>query len=91
MQNCARKMGKCHVSETGLQFPMTFQAYCFKCEKKVQVATNLDGGELWQALDSGADIEVMHVSDNEGDHFWKLNHEEKEHLRGQRAKGFFRA
>jgi hypothetical protein len=51
-------------------------------------ATNLVGEELWQALEDGADIEVMHVSDGDGDYLWKLNREEGEHLRGQR-EGFF--
>jgi hypothetical protein len=67
---------------------MTFQNYCFKCEKKVPVATRLAGEELWQALESGADIEVMHVSENDGDHFWKLNHDEKENLRKNKTGGF---
>ena len=67
---------------------MVFQAYCFKCGKSVSVATNLVGEELWQALASGADIKVMHVSDNDGDHLWKLNHDEKKHLREQRKRIF---
>jgi hypothetical protein len=43
-----------------------FQTYCFKCEKKGSAATNLVGEEFWQALENGADIEVIHLSD--GDH-----------------------
>lgn len=65
---------------------MNFQAYCFACEKKVSALTILDKAGLWQALDSGADIEVMHTSDK-GDHRWKLNREEREHLRKIRAEG----
>jgi hypothetical protein len=42
---------------------MNFQAYCFACEKRVSALTILDKEGLWKALDSGADIEVMHTSD----------------------------
>jgi hypothetical protein len=65
---------------------MTFQAYCFKCQKKVTAMTLLDAEELWQALDSDADVEVMHTTEK-GDHGWKPNHYEKENLRKQKAKG----
>ena len=53
----------------------------------VPAATRLAGEELWQALGSGADIEAMHVSEK-GDHFWKLNHDEKENLRKNKTGGF---
>jgi hypothetical protein len=46
---------------------MNLQAYCFACEKRVGPVTILDKERLWKALDGGADIEVMHTSD-EGDH-----------------------
>jgi len=65
---------------------MTFQAYCFECQKKVTAGTMLDGDVLWQSLNSGADIEVMHITEK-GDHRWKLNHYEKENLRKKRADG----
>jgi hypothetical protein len=58
---------------------MNFQAYCYACEKKVSALTILDEAGLWQALDDGADIEVMHTSDK-GDHRWRLNREERERL-----------
>jgi hypothetical protein len=40
----------------------------------------LDTEGLWKALDSRADIEVMHPSDK-GDLRWMLNRQEKERLR----------
>jgi hypothetical protein len=63
---------------------MNFQAYCFVCEKKVSALTILEKAGLWQALDNGADIEVMHTS---GDHRWKLNRDERARLRQIRAEG----
>ena len=48
--------------------------------------TILGKKELWLALDSDADIEVMHIGE-QGDHRWKLNHQEKEHLRKRKAEG----
>jgi hypothetical protein len=65
---------------------MTFQAYCPECEKKVTAITMLDGDVLWQSLDSGADVEVMHTTEK-GDHRWKLNNYEKENLRKKKAEG----
>jgi hypothetical protein len=65
---------------------MSFQAYCFACEKKVSAITILDKEGLWQALDHDADIEVMHISEK-GDHRWKLNQYEKERLREIKAEG----
>jgi hypothetical protein len=59
---------------------MSFQAYCFKCEKSVTAFPILGGAELQEALSKYAEIEVMHLSDA-GDHQWKLNKYEKEHLR----------
>jgi hypothetical protein len=40
---------------------MNFQAYCFVCEKRVSALTILDKEGLWKALDSGADVEVIHT------------------------------
>jgi hypothetical protein len=45
----------------------------------------LDKEGLWKALDSGADIEVMHPSDK-GDLRWMLNRQEKERLRQIRQR-----
>lgn len=59
---------------------MPFQAYCFKCEKSVTAFPILGGAELQQALSTDTEIEVMHFSDLD-DHRWKLNKDEKEHLR----------
>jgi hypothetical protein len=66
---------------------MTFQAYCYVCEKTVHAGTILSDEDLWQALESGADVEVMHVSDK-GDHLWKLNREERANLLKNKTGGF---
>jgi hypothetical protein len=65
---------------------MVFLTYCFKCLKEVSAMTTLDKDELWKALDSNAEIEVMHTAED-GDHRWNLNHYEKENLRGKRPGG----
>jgi hypothetical protein len=65
---------------------MNFQAYCFKCEKRVTALSLLADDEFWAAIDTNTEIEVMHTAD-EGDHRWKLNGHEKEKLRTDRAKG----
>jgi hypothetical protein len=65
---------------------MIYIAYCPECEKKVTAITLLGGDALWQSLDSGAEVEVMHTSES-GDHRWKLNKYEKENLRKEKAKG----
>ena len=64
---------------------MSFRAYCFKCEKSVTVFPILGEDELRLALFTDAEIEVMHLSD-EGDHRWKLNRHQKEHLRNLVSK-----
>lgn len=49
----------------------------------------LGGDEFWRAVkDDATDVEVMHVS-ADGDHRWKLNHQEKENLRNMTANGMF--
>ena len=58
---------------------MTVQAYCPYCEKTVSAYTLLGGDELRLALDSNGDIQVMHTP-GPGDHIWRLNRQEKEHL-----------
>ena len=42
---------------------MKSKAYCFACEKRVSAPTILDKEGLWEALDSGADIEVRSSPD----------------------------
>jgi len=60
---------------------MSFRTYCFRCEKYVTAHTTLlDAAELLRALKNDDDVEVMHISDNDGDHSWKLNRQEKTHL-----------
>ena len=59
---------------------MTFQAYCPYCDKIVRAFTLLGGNELQLALDSNGDIQVVHTSGTRGDHVWRLNRREKEHL-----------
>jgi hypothetical protein len=65
---------------------MILQAYCPECERKVTAMTLLHVDVLWQSLDSGADIEVMHTTEK-GDHRWKLNNYERENLRKKKAEG----
>ena len=45
----------------------------------------LDNSELKPALDSNADVRVMHIAPV-GDHVWSLNDQEKENLRNTIAK-----
>jgi hypothetical protein len=66
---------------------MSFQAYCPYCEKKMTAAPTSSDATFWEAIDSNADVEVMHVSPS-GDHLWNLNHYEKENLRKKKAEGF---
>ncbi len=61
---------------------MTFQAYCFVCEKKVAALTLLGRNKVKLALDNDGDVEVMHTTENHVDHKWKLNSREKDNLRG---------
>jgi hypothetical protein len=68
---------------------MTFQAYCFACGKKVTAMTLLDGEDLALALENNTDIEVVHLTENDGDHRWKLNNQEKENIRNAKAAGTF--
>jgi len=59
---------------------MSFVAYCFRCEKKVTAHTMLDGNDLLSALRGDSGVEVIHVSNDSGDHRWKLNAQEKTNL-----------
>jgi hypothetical protein len=63
----------------------SFQAYCPQCEKKVTTHTMLAGSELKAALDSSAEIKVMHIADI--DHQWNLIMSEKENLRKRVTEG----
>jgi len=59
---------------------MTYNTNCPLCDKKVAAHTMLSDAELRQAFDTDADIEVMHLTENAGDHKWTLNQQEREHL-----------
>jgi hypothetical protein len=61
------------------EVPMSFVAYCFRCEKKVTAHTLLDATKLLVALANEYDVEVMHTADS-GDHRWKLNRQEKSYI-----------
>jgi hypothetical protein len=67
---------------------MNFYAYCPHCEQRIGNATTVLGGaDLDRALENDGDIEVVHmtIGNNEEDHRWRLNREEKERLKGWRA------
>lgn len=66
---------------------MTFQAYCPFCEKAVAAEPMLGRNDLRLALAHNAEIEVMHSTENDGDHIWNLNDPDKEHLREMKAEG----
>lgn len=64
----------------------TIQAVCGICKETVDAKTLLSEDNLWEALNKGDEIEVMHLA---GDvhHTWKLTGQEKENLRKARAVG----
>jgi hypothetical protein len=62
------------------------QAVCDKCEKTVEAKPLLSENELWEALNKGDEIEVMHLADD-AQHTWKLTGQDKEKLRKARAAG----
>ena len=62
------------------------QAVCDKCKKTVDANPVLRENELWEALDKGDEIEVMHLADD-AEHTWKLSGEDKNNLRRARAAG----
>jgi len=64
---------------------ISLRAYCPGCKKIVTALPLLENSELKPALDSNADIEVMHIT-AVGDHIWSLNNQEKENLRNTIAK-----
>jgi hypothetical protein len=46
-------------------------------------STILDSDELLSALEDNADVEVFHPANSAGEHRWKLDEEEKQHLRSR--------
>jgi hypothetical protein len=59
---------------------ISLRAYRPGCKKIVTALPMLDNSELKPALDSNADIRVMHIARG-GDHIWSLTDQEKENLR----------
>ena len=64
---------------------ISVRAYCPGCKKMVTALPLLDNGDLKLALDSNADVRVMHIAPG-GDHVWSLNDQEKGNLRNTIAK-----
>ena len=64
----------------------TIQGVCGVCKKTVEAKTVLSEDKLWEALNKGDEIEVMHLA---GDvhHTWKLTGQDKDNLRKARAAG----
>jgi len=67
-------------AKKGETMAISLRAYCPGCKKIVTALPLLENSELKPALDSNADIEVMHIT-AVGDHIWSLNNQEKENLR----------
>lgn len=64
----------------------TIQAVCDKCKETVEAKPLLSENELWEALNKGDEIEVMHLADDTH-HTWKLTGQDKDKLRKARAAG----
>ena len=64
---------------------ISVRAYCPGCKKMVTALPLLDNSDLKPALDSNADVKVMHIAPG-GDHVWSLNDQEKGNLRNTIAK-----
>jgi len=62
------------------------QAVCDQCKKTVDAKPLLAENELWEALNKGDEIEVMHLADDVH-HTWKLTGQDKDNLRKARAAG----
>ena len=62
------------------------QAVCDKCKRTVEAKPLLSENELWEALNKGDEIEVMHLADD-AHHTWKLTGQDKDKLRKSRADG----
>lgn len=56
-------------------------AYCENCKKLVTVVPLFTRPQAIQALQTGADLEVMHTAASGGDHRWKLDTKDRENLR----------
>jgi len=52
----------------------------------VEAKPLLSENELWEALNKGDEIEVMHLADD-AHHTWKLTGQDKDKLRKSRADG----
>jgi hypothetical protein len=75
-----------NVSETKGAHMKSIQAVCDKCKKTVDAKPLLSENELWEALNKGDEIEVMHLADDVH-HTWKLTGQDKDSLRKARAAG----
>jgi hypothetical protein len=64
---------------------MKFLAYCSHCEMRVNADTMLTGNGLHLALDSNAEIHIIHTA--KVDHKWKQNNHEKQTLRNRMVSG----
>lgn len=64
----------------------SIRAVCDKCKKTVDAKPLLSENELWEAMNKGAEIEVMHLAGDD-QHIWKLTGQDKENLRKARAAG----
>lgn len=62
------------------------QAVCDVCKRAVDAKPLLSENELWEALNKGEEIEVMHLA-GDAHHTWKLTGQEKDNLRKARAAG----
>jgi hypothetical protein len=62
------------------------QAFCEQCNKTVDAKTLLSENELWERLNKGDEIEVMHLADDVH-HTWKLTGQDQDKLRKGRAAG----
>jgi hypothetical protein len=66
----------------------TFVAHCPICESNVTATTKLGRAALTEALAQDADIVVIHLSLDSGDHEWNLTSKQKQNLRNHIANGF---
>ena len=62
----------------------SIRVVCDKCKKTVDAKPLLSANELWEALNKGDEIEVMHLADDVH-HTWKLTGQDKDSLRRARA------
>lgn len=65
-----------------------FVAECPRCKEKVSAATaDLSGADLKTALGNDAEVRVVHLTPNDGDHVWTLSKQDKKNLRSAIEKG----